>query len=83
MAKMIRLTHISKEAGQIVCDLKGDKTLRLDKKQSIEIAEEDVSAQVERLIKKGHLACVEIGQTQTTKSSQKKDVADNKEKEEK
>lgn len=82
MAKMVRLTHISKEAGQIVCDLKGDKTLRLDKKQSIEIAEEDVSTQVEKLIKKGHLACVEIGQTQTTKSS-KKDVADNKEKGEK
>lgn len=79
---MVRLTNISKEAGQIVCDLNNGKTLCLDRKQSIEVADEDVSTQVEKLVKKGHLACVEIGQTQTTKSP-KKDVADNKEKEEK
>ena len=81
MTKMVKLTNVSKEAGQLVCSLKSGKTLRLDKKQTKEIAQEDVSTQIDNLIKKGHLMCVEVRQIQTTKSLPKKEVADNKEKE--
>lgn len=83
---MVKLTNIS--TGQLVCDLAkiGDKeprTLRLDKKKSIDVEDKEITPHIENLVKKGLLFKESVAtQTQTAKTS-KKAVDAEKEKEEK
>lgn len=67
---MVKVTNIS--TGQIVCDLKGGNTLRLDKRKSTTIREDEITSHIENLIKKGHLLSENVPEVKAATPQQKK-----------
>ena len=78
---VIKLTN--KSAGQLVCDLNGDKkTLRLDNNKSTTIKDTEMTKHIENLVSKGILISEEVAEPKSVKNEKTTVQKNSKEKEE-